>query len=411
MKNRKLSESSAVICLTGMHRSGTSAAAGLLHLMGVHLGRETELIGALADNPKGFWEHRGIVELNEEILARRGGSWLYPPQGDDKWPQSVQLADLQLRAEEIIGRDFSTRAVWGFKDPRSSLTLAFWQTLLPNLKCVVCVRDPWEVIQSLSVRDYLAPEHSLFLWLVYSHSVLDRGRDSPISFVFYEALLEGTVIELRRVWSELGLKQFPSDDAVARDIDRFVEKDLRHFHALESLPSRDQTRFGCVLSEARDLAIELCVSGTRAPTPLMRRLRQAIAELEPESSKSDWQAHRRRCWNERRLKALHDIDKMVPSGKAFLLADEQALGVGPVLNGRACVPFLEHHGSYWGLPPDDETAVRELERLKDRGVHFLIFAWPAFWWLHHYAGFREYLEASYRRTFKNDRIDLFDISG
>ena len=38
---------------------------------------------------------------------------------------------------------------WGWKDPRNSLTLPFWKELLPNLKVVVCVRNPIEVIASL----------------------------------------------------------------------------------------------------------------------------------------------------------------------------------------------------------------------------------------------------------------------
>ncbi len=51
--------------------------------------------------------------------------------------------------------------------------------------------------------------------------------------------------------------------------------------------------------------------------------------------------------------------------------------------GRRVRLFLERDGHYWGTPPDDETAIGELERVRRSGIRFVIFAWPAFWWLDH----------------------------
>jgi len=51
------------IIVLGCHRSGTSAITGLLKLYDVHLG--TDLLQPGADNPKGFFEHRKIVRLND----------------------------------------------------------------------------------------------------------------------------------------------------------------------------------------------------------------------------------------------------------------------------------------------------------------------------------------------------------
>ena len=60
------SHSRDCIIVLGMHRSGTSALARVLNLLGVDLG--TNLLPAAEDNETGFWEHRDLVLVNEEVL-------------------------------------------------------------------------------------------------------------------------------------------------------------------------------------------------------------------------------------------------------------------------------------------------------------------------------------------------------
>ena len=65
----------SVICTLGMHRSGTSLVSRMLGLLGVRLGPDERVLTAGEDNPKGYWEHRSFVDLNDEILPRFGGRW------------------------------------------------------------------------------------------------------------------------------------------------------------------------------------------------------------------------------------------------------------------------------------------------------------------------------------------------
>ena len=48
-----------VVVVLGMHRSGTSALTKALELFGIDLG--TDLLPPQDDNPKGFFEDRGLV--------------------------------------------------------------------------------------------------------------------------------------------------------------------------------------------------------------------------------------------------------------------------------------------------------------------------------------------------------------
>ena len=51
-----------------------------------------------------------------------------------------------------------------------------------------------------------------------------------------------------------------------------------------------------------------------------------------------------------------------------------------------------------GEPPDDRTAIAELERLREAGARFLVFAWPGFLWLDYYGGFADYVETRSERV-------------
>jgi len=60
------------LIVLGMHRSGTSAMACVVNLLGAEIGGN--LLAAVPNNPKGFWEHCEILELNRR-LHKEIGKW------------------------------------------------------------------------------------------------------------------------------------------------------------------------------------------------------------------------------------------------------------------------------------------------------------------------------------------------
>jgi hypothetical protein len=123
-----------VVCVLGMHRSGTSLLTGALRLLGVHLGSDENLLPSDEEaNRKGFWENRLIVDLNDALLSRLGGDWHNLPDFPPDWFSSPEFADLRREARAVISKEFGNVPVWGWKDPRACLTLPFWRRLLPPM--------------------------------------------------------------------------------------------------------------------------------------------------------------------------------------------------------------------------------------------------------------------------------------
>ena len=137
-------------CITGAHRSGTSMVARLLHACRLDLGPESDLMPPAQDNPDGFWENLRFVAMNDELLNELGGAWDLPPR-------SARFAEkrfdaLRGRAGLLVSA-FSRSTTWGWKDPRNSLTLPFWRTVVPKLRTIIVVRNPLEVAYSLQKRN------------------------------------------------------------------------------------------------------------------------------------------------------------------------------------------------------------------------------------------------------------------
>ena len=168
------------VCVTGMHRSGTSFIAYVLQRLGVSLGSVDRMMAPGPDNPAGYWENRDIKELNDAVLSCFGGSWDQPPVFRPGWEQDTTLDPLRVRASELLDEAFGAspagRGVIGWKDPRISLLLPFWRTVTPVTTTIVMVRDPAEVAASLRERNGIEEPQAAMLWLRY---LLAATADDP----------------------------------------------------------------------------------------------------------------------------------------------------------------------------------------------------------------------------------------
>ena len=191
------------LCIAGMHRSGTSMIASLLHGCGLDLGPQEDMLPSAPSNPEGFWESKSFLRLNDAILEQCGGDWDDPPQMDaGGWENEPSLHSLRSKAEKLL-HSFAGREPWGWKDPRNCLTLPLWRILLPEMKVLICVRNPLAVAQSLWVRDGIPYSDTFDLWLTYNRSVLTAAPAERRLVTHCDSYLDDPRGELCRVlqWS------------------------------------------------------------------------------------------------------------------------------------------------------------------------------------------------------------------
>jgi glycosyltransferase involved in cell wall biosynthesis len=125
---------------------------------------------------------------------------------------------------------------------------------------------------------------------------------------------------------------------------------------------------------------------------------------------ADAEEWKRNSWLWQLDRARSDIQMVIPDGARFVLVDDGVLGIAE--DGvRSATPFLERNGQYWGPPPDDRTAIEELERLRRSGLGFIVFGWPSFWWFDFYREFYEHLLRTSSRLLNNSRIVVFQLPG
>ncbi|MGH7938060.1 MAG: sulfotransferase family protein, partial [Bryobacteraceae bacterium] len=169
----------------------------LLRTLGLDLGRQADMMPAAADNPDGFWENLRFVQLNDELLNNVGAAWDLPPSREQAFAQD-SLRPLRAKAELLIA-SFEEDKAWGWKDPRNCLTLPFWQSLLPELKTVIIVRNPLEAAYSMHRRNGTSYALGLRLWEIYNRRLLAHTQPEQRLITNYQAFFENPRSELERL--------------------------------------------------------------------------------------------------------------------------------------------------------------------------------------------------------------------
>ncbi len=232
-------KSKAIIVL-GMHRSGTSALTGMLSMLGADPG--SELLPPKKDvNPKGFWEHKGIVEIHDRLLEALGSFWHDERALPENWWQLSVVVPFQLELVEVLRRDFGQSPLWIVKDPRLCRLLPMWLEVLREIGStphfVIMVRNPIEVVESLKRRDGFSEAKSYLLWLEHFLAAELWSRGYPRVTVDYDQLLAEWQSVSLQIAQGLGLPLTVNEEMAMANIQAFLETDLRHHHAQEQQKS------------------------------------------------------------------------------------------------------------------------------------------------------------------------------
>ncbi len=231
-------EKRRVLVIVGMHRSGTSASTGALRCLGVNLG-EKLYQGHQGINDKGYFEHAGIADTNDEVLATLGSSWDDPLLRPHEWWKRDDLALYVHKVKKLIRQDFAHSPLWAVKDPRVCRLLPWWLKIFASLEItphfIFVVRSPAAVHRSLEKRDGFPREKSFLLWALHYLEAERHSRGHARTFLDFDRFLEEPVESLRRVERELDLAFPISVDQAKSGLDAFLSRDLRHHTAEQEL--------------------------------------------------------------------------------------------------------------------------------------------------------------------------------
>jgi hypothetical protein len=218
-----------MLFVLGVHRSGTSALAGMLRDIG--LDAPKDLMPPTDDNPKGYFESIGIMKENNRLLTALGTSWKLDkplPRGwIDKDSASKWRQALLLRLQE----SFSGAAFPVIKDPRFCVLLAglscWLQADIVDYRFVLLVRHPLESVKSLMgrLRNPITKDFSLRLWIesVLSAERITRGMQRMV--VIADDLFESPADVQSKLHSFI---QSDSLKSSCEEFSSFVDPELRH---------------------------------------------------------------------------------------------------------------------------------------------------------------------------------------
>ena len=228
-----------VVLVVGSGRSGTSALAGALQTLGMHV--PTPEVPADERGSRGLAESQWVVDLHTDLLGRanvattdaRPSAWFET----GKWAAN---GILRTRVTDWLGPQFDFRPPAPpevedepelvLKDPRMAWFLGLWRAAAMRVDAtpasLTTLRHVTEVV---GTRDRTSARTAAWVNMMLHTERATRG--SLRAFVRYDDLLADWTIPLFRVGSEFGLRAVTEASANSmRKVHQFVDPDLHRAH-------------------------------------------------------------------------------------------------------------------------------------------------------------------------------------
>jgi hypothetical protein len=221
------------ITVLGMHRSGTSAVARMLSLLGADL--PSHVMPPWEANEPGHWEPEQIVALHDELLADASSGWDDVSRFPSAWYGSSSEETFRRRLVELLSEEYGSSRLFVLKDPRLCRLIPFWLRAAAEFGAspsfVIVVRNPLEVAASLKARDGFSFPKGLLLWLRHMIDVERDTRGQPRAFLSYDRLLGDWEREARSVSRQIGVPWPNLNDRTRVEIEAFLDRQHRHHEA------------------------------------------------------------------------------------------------------------------------------------------------------------------------------------
>ncbi|MBX9747840.1 MAG: glycosyltransferase [Hyphomonadaceae bacterium] len=218
------------VLVLGMHRSGTSAITRVISLAGAALPKD--LMGATRGNELGHWEPAALVARHDDLLAELGSRW------DDWLALDVSKLDSRRKAEwradvgELLAAQYGSAPLLVVKDPRICRFAGFFMSAVEQsgmrAVCLLALRSPLDVVNSLVRRDSMARSRAALLWLRHTLDAEHASRTHPRAIVGFDSLLSDWRSTFDRMNAHLGIDWRYTADEIGPQVEAFLNAEMRH---------------------------------------------------------------------------------------------------------------------------------------------------------------------------------------
>ncbi|OBH87366.1 hypothetical protein A5681_01520 [Mycobacterium scrofulaceum] len=266
MRSARIAKSArpVILFVLGPQRSGTSAITRVLSLRGGAL--PAGMLGADANNPLGYWEPRAAITLNESILRRHGSNWYDPSlRLLDDGAIDAAAKDTHIAKIATYLATLPAAPLVVIKEPRITTLSGLWfeaaQQAGFDVATVIAVRQPQEVIKSISASWRVSPALAGAIWLKYNLLAERHTRGVTRVFVEYANLLDDWRQEMKRISVALPDELCTGEEEA---VENFLRPDLRrqrHCGPVVDLFGTDwisavyETLYAAALDEPVDAAV------------------------------------------------------------------------------------------------------------------------------------------------------------
>ena len=299
------------VFVLGMHRSGTSAVARILNLMGAYYGGEQAGTGRSDQNIKGFWERRDVRDLNDDMLFGAGCDWDCVAKLDvDALSAEARSRYVDAAADIVLNMD--AHRPWFIKEPRLCLLFPIWRQVLEKPFCIHVLRNPLEVAHSLRTRNGIPIWTGLALWETYNLHALNASAGLPCVFVNYEDLMKNASVVVEELHAALvekggyGLRTPPADE-LSRFLDDALYRQRKTERSLRSVATADQLKLYDGLRSDPEVLQDAPPDLSRSAIDRLRRYEKTI-DVEDRIARARLARQRRVPGGEATQLKLRDLD-------------------------------------------------------------------------------------------------------
>jgi hypothetical protein len=203
-----------IVFVLGMHRSGTSLTAEIVHSMGFAVpGHSLDAIDSI--NAHGFWESQEVVDFDEGVLSAAQLKWYHICPVGHIFKNTREFDKRVAEMSEFLKVESGKHGSLVIKDPRLCLLWPLWfaaaDRSVYDVKVIFVNRHPSSIASSIKKRDGFSTFSVHLLWLYYFFSVFSAKDFPELLYLNYEDILADDW-ETELISGFLGVNRISCDD-------------------------------------------------------------------------------------------------------------------------------------------------------------------------------------------------------